>query len=429
MKERIAIVDGIRTPFAKAGTVLKHYSADDLGALSVRELMTRSSLTHANVDEVIIGNVAMPANAANIARVVALKAGFSHGISAYTVHRNCASGMESISTAANKILADEADIIVAGGTESMSNIPLLFNKKMTAFFERLSRAKTLGKRLSVLSSFRVSFLKPIVGIIEGLTDPVCGLIMGDTAENIAKQFKITRKEQDAFALESHLKALKAMGEDVFKEEVMSIPLPPTFDAMMHQDNGPREGQTMEALAKLRPYFDRVNGTVTVGNSCPLTDGAAAVMVMKESKAKFLGLAPLGYLRAYAYSGLDPSVMGLGPVHAVNDVLEKTGMQLKDIELLEINEAFAAQVMGCLRAFESEAYCKTKLGRDKPLGTFDPSNLNVNGGAIAFGHPVGTTGTRLVITLLQALKRRGLKRGIASLCIGGGQGGAFIMETE
>lgn len=429
MKERLAIIDGIRTPFAKAGTILRDYKADDLGAIPVRELMSRLPLHYSDIDEVIIGNVAQPANAANIARVVALKAGFSNSISAYTVHRNCASGMESISTASNMIFAGQAGIVLAGGTESMSNIPLLFNKQMTAFFEQLSSAKTLSARLAVLASFRLPFLKPVIGVVEGLTDPVCGLIMGLTAENLSREFKISREDQDTFALESTQRAVRASEKGIFAEEIIPIPLPPDFGKMLTDDYGYRKNQTFEALQKLKPYFDRKNGTVTVGNSCPLTDGAAAVVVMAESRAKVMGIKPLGYLREYAYAGLEPERMGLGPVYAANKALLRSGLSMKDVQLVEINEAFAAQVLANVKAFGSKEFAQKYLGRDEALGDISMDMLNVNGGAIALGHPVGTSGTRIVITLLKELRRRGLQRGIASLCIGGGQGGAFILEVE
>jgi len=428
MNERLAIINGVRTPFAKAGTSLKGYSADNLGAIAVREILSAVSIDPRIIDEVIIGNVAQPANAANIARVIALKAGIDQSVPAYTVHRNCASGMEALSTAANKIFSGEAEIIVAGGTESMSNIPLLYGKKMTAFFEQMMKAKSLSQKLSVLSSFRLSFLKPVIGVMEGLTDPVCGLIMGLTAENVARDFNISREEQDRFALESHQKAADAIKSGWLAEEIVPVPLPPNMDSIMEHDNGPREDQSMEALQKLKPYFIKGTGSVTVGNACPLTDGAAAMVVMSESKAKELKLTPLGYIKDYAYAGLDPSRMGLGPVYAAAKVFQKSGLKMTDMELVEINEAFAAQVIGCLEAFKSKEYAKKHLGLESAVGEINPEILNVNGGAIALGHPVGTTGMRLVLTMLKELKRRKLRRGLATLCIGGGQGGAFILET-
>ncbi len=429
MKERLAILEGVRTPMGKAGGVLRKISADDLGTIAVKEALFRSGLNVGDVDEVIIGNVAQPANAANIARVIALKAGFPITTPAMTVHRNCASGMEALTSAADKIMAQQAKTILIGGTESMSNIPLLMGKKLTQFFENLSKAKTMGQRLGVFASFRPSFMKPVIGVMEGLTDPVSGLIMGLTAENLSREFGITRLEQDQFALASHQKAVKATESGRFRQETIPVPLPPEFSKIHTDDEGPRANQTLEALQKLKPYFDRKNGTVTVGNSCPLTDGAAAMVVMPESQAKALGLTPMGYLREYAYAGLEPERMGLGPVYATSKVFDKTGLSMKDIQLIELNEAFATQVLACQKAFASDAFAQTFLGKPTAIGEFDPSILNVNGGAVALGHPVGMTGTRLVLTLLKELKNRGLQRGLATLCIGGGQGAALILEVE
>jgi len=429
MKERIAIIEGVRTTMGKAGGALRSIKADELGVLAVKEVLYRSGLKFEDVDEVILGNVAQPANRANIARVIALKAGIPQRVPAYTVHRNCASGMESISSATTKILAGEAEIIVAGGTESMSNIPLLYGEKMTKLFESLWKAKTTTQRLSALLKFRLSFLKPVIGVMEGLTDPVCGLVMGLTAENLAKEFGISRKAQDEFALDSHMKAIRAMESGFFKEETIPVPMPPNYETFHSADEGPRGSQTLEALAKLKPYFDRKNGTVTVGNACPLTDGAAAVVLMTESKAKSLGLKPKGYLKAFAYAGLEPERMGLGPIYAISRLLDKTGMSMKDFDLFEINEAFAAQVIANQVALESDAFSQKFLGKEKALGGINPNCLNINGGAIALGHPVGMTGTRIVITLLNALKKNNKHSGIASLCIGGGQGAAFALETE
>ncbi len=426
--ERIAIIDGLRTTMGKAGGILRDIPADELGALAVREVVYRSGLKFEDIDEVILGNVAQPSNAANIARVVALKAGLPTSTPAYTVHRNCASGFESITSGAQKILAGDAEIILAGGTESMSNIPLLYSKKMTRFFEAMWKAKTLTQKLAVLSSFRLSFLEPVIGVVDGLTDPVCGLIMGLTAENLAKEFGIDRLEQDQYALESHQKAVKAVESGVFRQESIPVPLLPDLEKFHMDDEGPRANQTLAALQKLKPYFDRKNGTVTVGNSCPLTDGAAAVILMKESKAKAMGLTPMGYLKAYAYAGLEPHRMGLGPIYATAKLIDKTGMSMKDIDLVELNEAFAVQVLANLKAFDSDAFSQRCLGKDKALGAINPDCLNVNGGAIALGHPVGMTGTRIVISLLKALKNRNLQRGLATLCVGGGQGGSLLVEV-
>ena len=430
MKERIAIISGFRSPMGKAGGVLKNVTAHDLGARIAKEVLIRSKIDPNTIDEVIIGNVAQPADAANIARVISLKAGLPEKIPAFTVHRNCASGMEAFTSATSKILNDEADIILVGGVESMSHIPLLYGKKMTALFAKLPRAKTLGQKLSLLLTFRPSFLKPIIGLVQGLTDPISGLIMGCTAENIAKDFSITREEQDEFSLRSHQKAEAATAKGIFAEEIIPVFNNDAKDSVMiEEDEGIRKGQKIEDLAKLKPYFEKGTGTVTVANSSQITDGAAFAFLMKESKAKELGLDVLGYIRDFAYAGLDPSRMGLGPVFAAQKAFDKTGLSLKDMELIEINEAFAAQVIGCQRAFASDEFAKKHFDQDQALGEIDPEILNVNGGGVALGHPVGMSGARIIIHLLRELKRRGKNRGLASLCIGGGQGGAVILEVE
>ena len=427
MKERIAIINAIRSPFSKAGSFLKNISADDLGAMTLIELMQQTSISYDDVDEVIIGNVAQPAHAANIARVVALKAGFPNSVPAFTVHRNCASGMEAISTAALKLWSGYGRVIVAGGTESMSNIPLLFNDKMKSFFEKLSRSRTGLEKLKTMLGFKLSYLSPVVGVIQGLTDPVCGLIMGLTAENLAREFKISRLDQDTFSLKSHEKAVSS--EAFLKEELFSIPLKPEYQDFLSKDEGPRASQSLEALQKLPPYFDRKNGTVTVGNSCPLTDGACMMVLTTESEAKKRGLTPMGYIRDFAYMGLQPSRMGLGPVYATSRLLDQTGLKMTEFDLIELNEAFAVQVLANLDAFESKTFAKTYLGKEEALGKINIDRLNSHGGAIALGHPVGTTGARLILTLLKQLRLKGYRRGLATLCIGGGQGGSMIVEVD
>ncbi len=427
MTERLAIVDGIRTPFCKAGGALRSMQADDLGVGPVRELLARTQIAATDIDEVIFGNVCQPAHAANIARIIALKAGLPQSCIAATVHRNCASGMESITSAWERILSGHADIIIAGGTESMSNVPLLYGPEMTAFFTRLMKAKNIFQRLSVLASFRPRHLKPIIGLQLGLTDPVCGLNMGQTAENLSRDFAITRAEQDAFALLSHQRA--AAAAERLSEEILPTPLAPHYKTVCTADDNVRAEQTLEALQKLRPYFDRTNGTVTVGNACPVTDGAAALLLMSESTARERGYTPLGYLRHWTYAALDPSRMGLGPVFAAAKLFKTYGSSLQDYQLIEINEAFAAQVLACERACASQAFAQNHLGQEEALGEIGRDRLNVNGGAIALGHPVGTTGTRLVLTILHELRRRGAQRGLATLCIGGGQGAALDLEVE
>ena len=428
-KERIAIINGLRTSMAKAGGKFKNIQADELGAILFRELMMQSSVTMDEVDEVIIGNVAQPIHASNIARVIALRAGFDEKIPALTVHRNCASGMESITTAVSRIYSGEGKVYVCGGVESMSNIPLVYGTKMTNLFARLSTARTAKQKIKTLLGFRPSYLKPIIGLMSGLTDPVSGLIMGNTAEILAQDFGISRAEQDAFALLSHQKAFKAQESGRFKLESMSVVYDKINGKYLDYDDGIRGEQTLKKLAKLRPFFDRRNGTVTAGNSSQLTDACAGVVLMGESEAKKRGLTPLGYLRDYAYAGLEPKRMGLGPVFSTQKLFEQTGLEMKDIELVELNEAFATQVIACQRAFASKEFAKVHFNQNRAIGEVRDEILNVNGGGIALGHPVGMTGTRLVLTMLYELRKRGLQRGLATLCIGGGQGASLLLEVE
>lgn len=427
--KNVVIVDGLRTPFTKAWTDFMDIPAQDLGAIVTRELLERSSITPDMLDEVIFGSIAQPAEAANVARIIALQAGIPQSVPAFSVQRNCASGMEAIADAWYRIQAGAGNIYLSGGVESMSRIPLLFNEAATKWFGRLSKARTLGQRLSTFLSFKFNFLNPVIALQLGLTDGYCGLNMGETAEILAKEFNISREMQDEFAMISHNRAEKATKDGIFKQEIVPVPVPPKFDKMIDEDNGIRNGQTMEALAKPRPVFDRHNGTVTAGNASQITDGAGAVIVMSEDRAKELGIEPLGRIRSFAFAGLEPERMGLGPAHATPLALEKAGLTIKDIQLVEINEAFAAQVIANLRIFESDQLSKQYLNRDKATGAIDPDILNVNGGAIALGHPVGSSATRLIITLLKEMQRRDLNLGLATLCVGGGQGAAFVLERN
>ncbi len=428
MEPRIAILDGVRTPFCKAGGELQGAGADDLGAIVVRELLARTGVHPDRIDELIFGNVAQPPHAANIARVISLKAGLPESLVAYTVHHNCASGIQSITTAAGHIRTGQADLVIAGGTESMSGIPLIYGAQMTALFMQLFKARTMGQRLKALASFRPAHLKPVVALQLGLMDPICGLNMGQTAEVLAREFGITRQDQDAFALASHEKAVAAADSGRLAEEIVPVAAPPSYARMQLVDDGPRPNQSTEALAKLKPYFDRQAGTVTPGNTCPITDGAAAVLLASERTTKELGIEPLGYITGSAYAALDGSRMGLGPAYATAKLLDRTGLRLNEFDIVELNEAFAVQVIANERAFESEAFARKHLNRDRALGELDPSRLNVNGGAIALGHPVGATGTRLVLTTLRELHRRHVHRGLATLCVGGGQGAAVALEA-
>jgi len=420
------IVGGVRTPFVKAAGPLNHTTAPELGRLAVRELFERFNVDPDSVDELIAGNVATPSGAANPARVIALRAGIPRDRVAHTVSRNCASGMEAITEAFDRIQSGRARAIVALGVDSMSNIPVLWKKSLADKFYRLSVAKGPLQKLAALGRIRPSDLAPDIGIQLGLTDPVSGMMMGDTAEKLAREFQISREEQDAFALRSHQRAVAAWKEGRLADEVMTI-YPEPDSKPIAQDIGPRDGQSLEALARLKPYFDRRWGTVTVGNSCQVTDGAVALMVMERQFAQSLGLEPLGTVRSYAYAGCDPARMGLGPVYSSHGALKQAGLRLADMDLVELNEAFAAQVLACLKAFEQPPADCTNGDSPNRLGSLDPEKLNVNGGAIALGHPVGASGARLVLTLLNELGRRNARIGLATMCVGGGQGGAVIVE--
>jgi len=424
--ERIAIIDGIRTPFCKMGTDFNLLGAQELGRIVARELIERSGFDVKNIDEVVFGCVGQPANAANIARVIALLAGVPQSVPAFTVHRNCASGIEAVVSAAVKIRAGEANCLLVGGTESMSNIPLFYSKEAQDIFMELSRAKSLPAKLGVISKFRPKHFSPVAGLALGLTDPVCGLNMGQTAEVLVQEFGITRQEQDKFALESHLRAIAS--RSILREEIVPVIPGPKYRTAVLDDNGPREGQTIEALAKLKPFFDRATGTITAGNSSQITDGAAALLVASESRVRELGIKPLGYVRSFAYAGVEPSRMGIGPAHAIPLALRKAGLKLSDMQVVEINEAFSAQVIACVKALGSPAFA-SKFGFEGYTGEVDPAKLNKHGGGVALGHPVGATGARLILTALKQLQRENLNLGIISLCIGGGQGAAAVLERE
>ncbi|MFQ5742540.1 MAG: thiolase family protein, partial [Acidobacteriota bacterium] len=427
MPKGVVITHALRTVYAKVGTALREVPAVELGRQAVTELIERSDLDAARIDEVIIGCAGNPFDAANISRVITLRANLPRAIPAVTVQRNCGSGMEAITTAVERIRCGRARIVVAGGVESMSGYPLLFRHSAQRTFEKLARAKSFSQRLSALAAFRPRHFQPVVGLESGLTDPVCGLNMGETAEVLAKEFQITRQMQDELALASHRRAVAAEEAGRFAAERIPVYLPPSYEQLVDIDVGPRPGQTIEALARLRPIFDRRHGTVTAGNACMVTDGGAAVLVMDEETAGQLGYEPLGRVAGYAWAGCSPRRMGLGPCYAVPPALAEAGIDLQQAELIELNEAFAAQVIACEICFRSTSFARQELGLDRAIGEIDRDKLNVNGGAIALGHPVGSTGTRLVVTLLHEMARRGNRWGVATECIGGGQGGAMVLE--
>jgi acetyl-CoA acetyltransferase family protein len=418
------ILGGVRTPFVKAGGAFRRMPVYELGRIAAAEAIARAELDPGRLDEVIFGNCAMPSEAANSSRIVALRAGVPEHVPAFTVHRNCASGMEAVAGALYRIASGDAKLVLAGGMENMTQIPLQYVTEYAEWLEGLMRAKTPVQKLGAFANFRFSMLTPRIAIAEGLTDLVCGLNMGQTAEGLAREFRIGREEQDAFALGSHQRAIA--GREALREEIVPVFAAPKYEPV-RDDVGPREGQTLEALGRLKPYFDRRNGTVTVGNACSITDGAVALLVGDEATAQGWPVPPLGRVRSFAFAGLQPQRMGLGPVFAAAKALDKAGLTLDDMELIEINEAFAAQVLACLVAARSSEFAKRELGRDRALGEIPADKLNVNGGAIALGHPVGSSGARLILTLLHEMRRRGAKLGLASLCVGGGQGAAFVLE--
>jgi acetyl-CoA acetyltransferase family protein len=424
----IVIIEGLRTPYAKAGTAFKDVPADALGAFIVRELIARTGIDPEIVDEVIVGNAGMPAEAANIGRVIALRAGIPVRIPAYSVQRNCASGMQALSSAYTQIAAGLSRVVLTAGVESMSSYGFYTTKRLQEIFTAIGRSKSVWGKVRAGLRIRPKDIVPVVGLTLGLTDPVSGLNMGQTAENLARDFGITRREQDEFALESHRRWAAANEAGRFRNEIVTFFAPPAFEPV-EEDVGPRRHETMEDLERLRPYFDKRHGTVTPGNASPITDGAAAALVMSGDRARELGLRPLGRIRAFAYAGNDPSRMGLGPVFAAGKVLKQAGMRLADMELIELNEAFAAQVIACERAAVSEEFFRRHLPGEEPIGELRRDIVNVNGGAIALGHPVGSSGMRIVITLLKEMERRNLSTGLATLCIGGGQGGAMIVERR
>lgn len=376
-------------------------------------------------DEVILGCVSPQADEVNPARIAALRLGCGQKVSAWTVQRNCASGMQSVETAYRYIADGRADLILAGGTEALSRSPILFNDRMVNWLSSLNMARTLPAKLQVAAKFRPGFLAPVIGLMKGLTDPVVNLNMGQTAEILADKFDISREEMDAYALESHRRTAAAQ-EAGHVPEVVAVY--DTRGKHYEHDDGVRPDNSMEALGKLRPAFERPFGTVTPGNSSQITDGAAWLILASEDAVKRYKLDPIGRVADSAWAALDPAQMGLGPVHASTPILQRNGFTLDDMDAWEINEAFAAQVLACLAAWEDDGYCREHLGLDKALGPVDRDKLNVDGGAISIGHPVGSSGARIALHLLHVLKRTKGKRGIATLCIGGGQGGALLMEA-
>jgi len=421
MKQKLVIIAGVRTPFTRMGTDLANLSASDLGRYAVASLLDRTAIDPGVISEVIMGCVGQPADSANIARVIALRSGIPKEVPACTVNRNCASGMESLTTAHQRMCAGMGDCFIVGGTESMSNYPLIFRNSATEHFTELAKARSLKDRLLALTHFRPQDFSPLLGLQLGLSDPVSGLNMGETAEVLVRDFDLSREDQDTFAANSHVKALAA--RELVAQEVAAVYVD---GVAVTEDNGMREDSTVEKLGKLRTVFDYQTGSVTAGNASQITDGAVALLVATEERAEALGIEPIGRLTDYAYTGCDPARMGIGPVQAIAAANARSGLSLEDADLIEINEAFAAQVLAVLKAVQQPEYAR-KAGLENPLGEIPLEKLNPRGGSIALGHPVGATGARLVLSALNQLKAGGGQRALVSLCIGGGQGAALWLE--
>ena len=423
--EPIYIVDGARTPFLKSRNRPGPFAASDLATAAGRALLVRQRFAPTDLDEVILGCAAPSPDEVNIGRVAALRVGCGQKVPGWTVMRNCASGMQALDSAIANIRSGRSNLVLAGGVDALSRAPLLFSDAMVAWLSSWYAAKTFGARAALVAKFRLGYLAPVIGLMKGLTDPIVGLLMGQTAENVAYRFGITREEMDAYAARSHQRVLAAQKSGAFDREIVAL-----YDKsgkLYAADDGVREDSTPQNLAKLKPFFDRKYGNVTAGNSSQVTDGGAWIVLASQAAVDQFGLEPKGRIVDSEWAGIDPAQMGLGPVHAATPILERHGLGLNDLDAWEINEAFAAQVIGCLRAWQDDEYCRKELGVAAALGKLDESKLNVDGGAIALGHPVGASGARIVLHLLNVLERTGGKRGIAAICIGGGLGGAMLVE--
>ena len=422
----VYIVDGARSPFLKARNAPGPFSASDLAVQSGRALLMRQSFAPTDLDEVILGCASPSPDEVNIGRVVALRMGCGHKVPAWTVMRNCASGMQAIDSAIANLQAGRSQLVLAGGTDALSHAPLLYNKAMVLWFAGMMQARTLGQKIGMFARLRPSELfSPVIGIMKGLTDPMVGLLMGQTAENLAWKFAISRQQMDEFSARSHHRVVEGRAAGHYGE---ILPLVDAKGKVYAEDDGVRLDSSVHGLAKLKPFFDKKYGRVTPGNSSQITDGAAWLILASAAAVDKLKLQPLGMISDSQWAGLDPAQMGLGPVHAATPILQRHGWGLNDIDAWEINEAFAAQVLGCVSAWESDEYCRKQLGLAAALGTLPTGRLNVDGGAIALGHPVGASGARIVLHLLHVLRAKQAKRGIASICIGGGLGGAMLVET-
>lgn len=426
MSKTIYIVDGARTPFLKAQKGPGPFAASDLATQAGRALLLRQPFAPSDLDEVILGCAAPSPDETNIGRMVALRLGCGKKVPGWTVMRNCASGMQAIDSAIANIQSGRSQLVLAGGVDALSRAPLLYSDAMVRWFAAMMGMRTLGQKVGHFLKLRPGMLlKPVIGLMKGLTDPVVGLLMGQTAENLAWRFGINRQQMDEFAVRSHQRALAARQAGHLGE---IVPLVDTNGTVYAEDDGVRADASMAGMAKLKPFFDKKYGNITAANSSQITDGAAWVLLASEEAVQKWGLTPIGKIVDSQWSGLEPEQMGLGPVHAATPILQRHGLTLADIDYWELNEAFAAQVLGCQAAWQDEAYCREQLDLPGAFGSIADDRLNVDGGAVAIGHPVGASGARIVLHLLHVLRRNQARRGVATICIGGGLGGAMLLEV-
>jgi acetyl-CoA acyltransferase len=425
-RDRVAVVAGLRTPFTKAGTAQKTMRTVDLATAVVKELMQRSELPAKEVTLCVYGQVVPTLDWLNLAREVVLRSGLPKDIDAYSVSRACATSIQAMTSAAQEILTGQHDVVIAGGADSMSDVPLGVGKKLALALMEAQKAKSLGLKLKAFSRLSP---KDLVPPIPGFSrEPTTGEQMGEAAEKMAKLNGISREEQDRIAHLSHVNASRAWKDGTYAAEVMHV-IPPPYDAPVSRDNLVRDDSSLESYAQLRPAFDRAHGTITAGNASPLTDGASALLIMRESKAKALGYAPLGFVKSWSYAAVDPGwQLLMAPVFAVPQALDRAGLTLADMDLVDMHEAFAAQVAANLKALSSKQFAVEKLGRAAAVGEVDPAKLNVNGGSIAIGHPFAATGGRMVLSTLNELKRRGGKHALLTVCAAGGLGAAVVLES-
>ena len=422
---RVAVVAGLRTPFLRSGGDFKDLSAVDLGALVVNELVARSGIPVKEFDGLIFGQVIPAPLSSLIGREVVLRTELPRTLPAHTTSRACATSIQSATEAADQIALGHASAVIAGGAESLSDAPIFASRPLAQALVSLSRARTLPEKAKIVTSLR---LKDVTPVPPALKEPTTGLTMGESAQKMAWENGVSRAAQDEFACQSHKKAADAWKSGRFAGEVMPVEVPPRFQRIAREDNNVREDTSLDALAQLKPVFDRRYGTITAGNSSPLTDGAAAVILMSDEKAKALGVKPLGYLRSYAYAATDPGEQLLqGPAYAAPVALERAGLALKDMDIVEMHEAFAAQVLSNLQAFASRKFAEERLGRAQPLGEIDPARLNVNGGSIPLGHPFGATGARMITQALRELARRKGAHALLTVCAAGGLGAAVVLD--